>query len=202
MRIPRELLIFNKKHISGFWPKSRVNAAGFRLQCGDGAMHLHRALAVGKDFPARQQKMLGRRADNFIQANLAESINHASNLTPINGAGAHGARFGAGIKGAAGELFGRKALARQPHEVGFGMPGAVTPGRNRIFGLQEKLVVLIRQDCPKRMVAVAARLPCDRNGELEMLKFEITHGLPPDIQFKIDCIAIMPFIASQKPLAP
>ena len=70
------------------------------------ADHLDRPAAAGKDVAAGQAQgfVIGvAAAGHSIQALLAQSKNYPAYLAPMNGPGTHGARFRAGVEGAATE---------------------------------------------------------------------------------------------------
>ena len=137
-------------------PKIFVNGAGFHVQCRYGAEYFNLAFTAGKDFPAWQQQVFWRIPDDSVKIDFAQGINHPPNLTPVDCAGAHGARFGTRIKSTARKLFGRKLSGSQPNEVCFRVAGGIAPRYNAIFRLQDNPVMLIDQHSPKRIEHGAA----------------------------------------------
>ena len=72
----------------------------------------------------------------------------------MNGAGAHGAWLGAGVEGTFFQRFRWQGLGRQPHEIGFGMTGAIALCVHRILGFEQDLIGLIHQERAKGVIAV------------------------------------------------
>ena len=62
------------------------------------------SLAAGEDFSAGDVEGWGVAAGEAVQAFCREGVYDAADAGPIDGSGAHGAWFGAGVKRAFGEL--------------------------------------------------------------------------------------------------
>ena len=74
------------------------------------------SLAAGEDFAAGYVEGWGVAADEAVQAFCREGVDDAADSGPIDGSGAHGAGFGAGVEGAFGKLCG----AELPADLGAG----------------------------------------------------------------------------------
>src|SRR3972149_11394395 len=119
--------------------------------------------------------MLRRWTDQVVQTNLAQSKYNAPDISPMDRAGAHGTWFGAGIKSAGSKLLRGIMPAGKPHEIRFGMTGAISACDHGIFGPQQHLIVFVNQQRAKGMVAMFARLPCNISRGSEMLKICLVH---------------------------
>ena len=98
-----------------------------------------------------------------VQLRFAQGIDHPPHAPPEDRPGAHGARLGAGVKRAPGELLRRILVRRQAHQVRLGVPGAVVAGNDRIFRLEQYISLTVRQQRPERVVAVRPRLAGEIN---------------------------------------
>lgn len=161
--------------LPGKIPKSKVDGAGSFVQRGLGAEDFDAALAVREDLAAGQVEVIWRRTDDLVKIEFAEGVDHAPDAAPIDGAGAHGAGFGAGVKCAARQFRGRITLRRHPHQVGLGVAGAVMAGQHRVFRGQENLVIGVHQHSAEGMIAVFAGLPGHGDGGFEMGEVRIIH---------------------------
>ena len=74
------------------------------------------SLAAGEDFATGNIEGWGVAAGEAVQAFCREGVDDAADSGPIDGSGAHGAGFGAGVERAFGELFG----AELPPDLGAG----------------------------------------------------------------------------------
>ena len=84
-------------------------------------------------------------------------------------AGAHGARLGARIEGAAcTSCSGENCWVASCNEVGLSVTGGIPAGYNGIFGLQDNPIVFIHQHGPEGMVAALAGTPGDGYGCLQV----------------------------------
>ena len=82
-------------------PKAVMHNLGFLFNYW--SHHFDGSLAAGKDFPAGEAHgFIGRvGAGELVQALLGKRIHPPADSTPLNGAGSHGARLGAGVERAA-----------------------------------------------------------------------------------------------------
>ena len=86
-------------------PKSLMDRAGFRVKLQGRTFHLHRSLGMCEHLAAGEQQMVGRWAGDFIECGFAQSENDASDISPVDRAGTHGAWLGAGVQRAGCQLF-------------------------------------------------------------------------------------------------
>jgi hypothetical protein len=96
----------------------------------------------------------------------------------MNGPGAHGTRFGAGVQGASAQHFRVELLPGQADEVGFGVAGAVALGVDRIFGFQQHPIIFVNHNGPKGVIAVLPGPASYLKGLAQVLEMNFIHIFP------------------------
>jgi len=143
----------------------------------EGTFDLSGALAAGEDFAAGQVEggVFLVAACETVQTFFREGVDDAADAGPVDGSGAHGARVGAGVEGASGELRRCELAADEGASEAFGVLGGVALGRNGVVaGGDENLAILVDDQGAEGMGAVSA----GGSGELDCLpeKGEILVG--------------------------
>jgi hypothetical protein len=65
----------------------------------------------------------------------------------------------------------------EPHEIGFGVTGAIPLRKHGILRFKENLIIGADEDGPEGVVAMFAGTPCDRDGGSQMLKVFTVHAM-------------------------
>jgi hypothetical protein len=95
----------------------------------------------------------------------------------MNGPGAHGARFSAGVEGALAQRGRIELLPGQANEVGFGVAGAVALGIDRIFGFQQHPIIFANQNGSKGVIATLPGPAGYLNGPAQVWEMNFIHIL-------------------------
>ena len=86
----------------------------------------------------------------------------------MDGTGAHGARFSAGVERAAFEHGSFKLFGRQSHQIGLGMTCAIVFGIDCVLCLQQDIACCIDEQRPKGMISILACPACHGDGSAEV----------------------------------
>ena len=87
---------------------------------------------------------------------LGESVDHAADPGPVDGARAHRARLARRVAGVARKVVVPDRSGRQADEVGLSVIGHVVLGRDAVLCLQHNGAARSHENRPERMVAVVA----------------------------------------------
>jgi len=135
-----------------------VDEAGFFFEVGTG--DCGGALASGEDFAAGEVegRIFEVAAGEVEEAGFGEGEDDAADACPIDGAGAHGAGFGAGVEGAEGEFGRGEALACLGAGEEFGVLGWVAGWRDGVVaGGDDDLAVFVDDEGAEGVCAMGAR---------------------------------------------
>jgi hypothetical protein len=91
-------------------------------------------------------------AGEFQQSRLGQTVDDPADAAPVDRAGAHRARLGAGVCRARAQVSTVEPAARDPHQVRFRMPGDVVLGDDGVFRLGGDDAVSVDQERAKRVV--------------------------------------------------
>ena len=125
-----------------------------------GAGDLDGSLAAGEDFSAGQvqSRVFGIAAGLLEQAFFRQSVDYAAYADPVDGSGAHGAGFGAGVEGAFGQDFFAEELGGLGAGQALGVLGRFAFGTDGVVaGGDEDLAVFVDNDAAERVGSVP---PC------------------------------------------
>jgi hypothetical protein len=147
-----------------------MHRAGFHIEFRRWTLYLDLTLAVCKNLTARKQQMIWRWTNEIVQINFTEGINDSPHISPMDGARAHRARFGTGIKDAGRQFLRREVLTGKPHQIGFGMASTVTTSNYSILCSQHHLIIFIHQQRAERVITMFTGVSCDFNGSTQVVK--------------------------------
>jgi len=134
---------------------------------------------VGEYIPASDAQTVSSRTHESIEGSLAHGEHYATDATPEYGPPAHGARLGTCIQAAMSQELRGKLVRRQPHEVCRGVPRAIGTRDNRVFSLEQHLVVWACKQGTKRLIASLARLAGESDGGSEVLEICVVQHAAP-----------------------
>jgi len=138
-------------------PEFLVDLRGFFFD--QGADDLDWSLASGEDFAAGQVEGGNFRAaaGDVNQAFSGEGVDDAADAGPVDGSGAHGAGFGAGVEGAFGEDFVAEELGGFGAGEALCVLGWLAFGADGVVaGGDDDLAVFVDDEGAERMSAVSA----------------------------------------------
>ena len=150
------------------------------------------SLAAGEDFAAGYVEGWGVAADEAVQAFCREGVDDAADSGPIDGSGAHGAGFGAGVEGAFGKLCGAELPADLGAGKTLGVLGWVALGWDGVVARgDEDLAVFVDDERAEGMRAVRS---C-RTSQFDCLtqKSQILFDCPLSGHFDVTCISYSRF---------
>src|SRR6266545_7805638 len=149
---------------------------GSRLVLKRRAVHFDSALAPREHPTGGQEQVLRVRADDLVQLFLAQSIDDPTDVTPVDGPGAHRAWLGAGVQCAFGELLTAELLRRLAHQVGLRVPGTIALGDDGIFRFQQNSFVLVDEQRAEWVIAVLPGAAREGDRRSKMLEIDFVHG--------------------------
>jgi len=138
-------------------PEALVDLGGFFFY--EGAEDCGGGLAAGEDFSAGQAEggVFFVAAGQGVEAFFREGVDDSADARPVDGSGAHGAGFGAGVEGAGGELCRGELASDEGAGEAFGVLGGVAFGSDCVVaGGDEDLSVFIDDEGAEGMGAVGS----------------------------------------------
>jgi len=150
-----------------------------RLILEFGPLHFDRSLAVGEYIPAPNAQTVSSGTYECIEGPPAQGEHHPTNATPKYGPAAHGARLSAGVQAAMSQEVRGILVRRQAHEVCRGVPCAIGTRDNRVFSLEQHLVVWACKQGTEGLIASIARPAGERDGGSEVLELPIVQHAAP-----------------------
>ena len=127
----------------------------FEMRAGDDGG----ALAASEDFSAGQVEggVFFVAAGEVVEAVFGEGVDDAADAGPVDGSGAHGAGFGAGVEGAFGEDFVAEELGGFGAGEALCVLGWLAFGADGVVaGGDDDLAVFVDDEGAERMSAVSA----------------------------------------------
>lgn len=150
-------------------PEALVNASCFVLEVRPG--DFGRALSACKDLAAGQAKcpILHFGAGKAVQIGPSQCVDDASDARPVDGAGAHGTGFCAGVEGSGEKIFCRehRACGRTGEQLGV-LRRVACRGYSLISGFDDHFALVTDNQGTEGVLTIGAGLASKLDGAAKM----------------------------------